>query len=217
MAVSAEKVKVRIRAMFPKTNLTTKRLDEISAKLGAKIEDNADEAAIDAAVTDFNENSILTIEEIAKNDDRIASLTKKAVEPPKPKTEPKSEEDKKDEDPLSLVLSELKATRAEIANLKAENQQKSIEERFKADERLKNVPAAMLKGRIPKDEDSFEDSVTELVSDWQEISGHTKTEATKAKIGAFRETKPVAGGGGAAGETQQASQEEADAIAKQLV
>lgn len=74
MAVKPELIKARLRALFPKANLSTKRLDEISARLAKKPEDDADETAIDEVITDYDENGAMTFEEIAKADDKIRTL-----------------------------------------------------------------------------------------------------------------------------------------------
>lgn len=218
MAVEKSKVIARIKALFPKTNLTASRLNAIADKLKEKPEDDADDAAIDEVINDFNENSIMTIDEIAKNDDRIRSLAKKAVEPEKKpaKAEPKDDtSDDKSDDPMTLMLNELKSLRSEISEIKTKGEQKSIEDRFKSDKRLEGIPASMLKGRIPKDEDSFEESIEELVSDWAEISGTVAREEEKTKLGQFSKGIPAAGSAGK--KAQQVSEAEADEIAKQLV
>lgn len=215
MAVEKTLVKARIKALFPNTNLTTQRLDAIAAKLAEKLEDGADNDAIDAVINEFNENSYMTIEEIARNDDRIRNLAKKAGTPPtERKPEVKSDESD-DDDPTSLLLKELKSLKEDISSLKAENQQKSIADRFKSDERLKGIPAAMLKGRIPKTEDEIESSIEELVSDWAEISGSVEDTNQKERLGRFGKDVPPAAGG--KGSDFQVSEKEAEEIAKLLV
>lgn len=218
MAVKSEVIKARIKALFPKTNLTTSRLNAIADKLKEKPADDADDDTIDEVINDFNENSIMSIEDIAKNDDRLRSLTKKAVEPEKkPKEESSKVEKTGDEsdDPMTLMLNELKSLRSEISEIKTKGEQKSIEDRFKSDKRLEGIPASMLKGRIPKDEDSFEDSIEELVSDWAEISGTVAKEEEKNKLNQYNKGIPATGKSG--GRTSQVSEAEADEIAKQLV
>lgn len=83
MAVEAQKIKDRLKAKYPKANLSTKRLDEISDRLSKKPADDADDAAIDAVLE--NANDFMPFEEIAKDDDRARTLEKKANGTP-PKT-----------------------------------------------------------------------------------------------------------------------------------
>ena len=85
MAVKREKIKERLRILFPKANLSQKRLDEISERLAKKPADDADDNAVDEVINDFN--AILSFEAIAKDDDRIRTLESKSKEQP-PKQEP---------------------------------------------------------------------------------------------------------------------------------
>lgn len=95
MPVEKQKVIARLKALFPKANLSQKRLDAIADKLAKKPADDADEAAIDAVINDFNE--VLSFEEIAKEDDRIRTLETKSKEPnPNPAPEPKNDPPKND-------------------------------------------------------------------------------------------------------------------------
>lgn len=159
MAVEASKVKARLRALFPKANLSSKRLDEISDKLGKKIEDNATDAQIDEAVTEQNE--LYSFEEIAKNDDR-ARTERKKVEP--------KEEEKEDVKPNEEQMPSWAKQLVDTVNaFKAEKQAQTLEQRFKSDERLKNVNPVLFKGRIPTSEDGFDEAIEELLKDAQEL------------------------------------------------
>ena len=83
MAVDKLKVIARLKALFPKANLSQKRLDALADKLAIKPADDADDAAIDAVIKDFD--SILSIEDIAREDDRLRTLEAKQKEnPPTP-------------------------------------------------------------------------------------------------------------------------------------
>ena len=159
MAVEASKVKARLRALFPKANLSSKRLDEISDKLGKKIEDNATDAQIDEAVTEQNE--LYSFEEIARNDDR-ARTERKRVE----HKEEEKEEEKPNEEQMPAWAKRLVDT---VNAFKAEKQAQTLEQRFKSDERLKNVNPVLFKGRIPTSEDGFDEAIEELLKDAQEL------------------------------------------------
>ncbi|WP_438423252.1 hypothetical protein [Aquimarina macrocephali] len=86
MAVEVQKIKDRIKALFPNVNLSQARIDEVSDRLAKLPSDDADEAAIDAVVN--SANAFMPFDGIAKEDDRVRNLeakTKKNVDPvPKP-------------------------------------------------------------------------------------------------------------------------------------
>lgn len=162
MAVEASKVKARLRTLFPKANLSSKRLDEISDKLGKKIEDNATDAQIDEAVTEQNE--LYSFEEIAKNDDRARTERRKTEPEPKPK-----EEEQEPTDANEKLLKAIEALTAKVTSMEQEKQAQTLEQRFKSDERLKNVNPVLFKGRIPTSEDGFDEAIEELLKDAQEL------------------------------------------------
>ena len=72
MAVAPEKIKARLKALFPKANLSTKRLDAYAAKLAPKPADDADDEAIDVIINDYNE--VIDFEAVAKEDDKTRTL-----------------------------------------------------------------------------------------------------------------------------------------------
>lgn len=72
MAVKPEIIKARLKVLFPKANLSQKRLDVYTAKLAPKPTDDADEATIDALINDYND--VIDFEAVAKEDDRIRTL-----------------------------------------------------------------------------------------------------------------------------------------------
>jgi len=66
------KIAGRLKALFPKANLSTKRIDVITAKLESKVSDDADDSAIDNVVNQAND--FMDFEAIAKEDDRVRTL-----------------------------------------------------------------------------------------------------------------------------------------------
>lgn len=79
MAVPKEKVVVRLKAFAGRANLSNTRIDEISARLCLLPADDADDAAIDAVIT--NADAIFPFREIAAQDDKIIGLENKAKTP----------------------------------------------------------------------------------------------------------------------------------------
>lgn len=223
MAIEKAKVIARIKALFPKTNLTQKRMDAIAAKLTEKLEDEADDTAIDAAITDFNENSVVSIEELAKTDDRLRTLAKKAAttEVGKGKGQTEGEEGEGDEpdepdDPMAALLKEIRSVKSELSELKQKETKKTLEERFKSDERVKGIPSEMFRGYLPNSEDDFETSVEELVTAWESVSGTVNKNAEKEKIGVFASSAAAPPAGGGKGGKAVAT-EVTDAVAKRLL
>ena len=82
MAVKPEIIKARLKVLFPKANLSTKRLDAIAAKLAPMPADDADDAAVDAVVNQANDFN--SFDEIAREDDRVRTLEEKAGKPTPP-------------------------------------------------------------------------------------------------------------------------------------
>ena len=67
-----QKIAGRLKALFPKANLSQKRIDAIADKLELKVADDADDSVIDDVVNQAND--FMDFEAIAKEDDRIRTL-----------------------------------------------------------------------------------------------------------------------------------------------
>lgn len=76
MAVKPEIIKARLKVLFPKANLSQKRIDAIAAKLAPMPADDADDAAVDVVLNQANDFN--SFEEIAREDDRVRTLEAKA-------------------------------------------------------------------------------------------------------------------------------------------
>lgn len=201
MAVTPEKIKARLKVLFPKANLSQKRIDEISAKLAPKPADDADDAAVDVFINDANE--LMGFEAMAKEDDRVRTL--EANQKPKTetaKTEETTEVEKVDENTpawaktiietnqkLSKEIEDLK--QGKITDTKRQTAQQAVEasEVFKG---LKPEVKAKWAGRIDiNSEVSFEDQVKEFETEFTDIkqtlansssySGPTPTGETDTK------------------------------------
>jgi hypothetical protein len=186
MAVEAKKIKDRLKALFPKANLSQKRLDAIADKLAKKPADDADDAAIDAVINDFNE--VLSFEEIAKEDDRARTLEadkKKAEEAAAKAKGGKNEEEEEetievDDDAPSWAKALLKQNEKLTSELEAIKTGKTIEskratasELFGKSEVLKGIPENIRKNweaRIDvNSETSFEDQIQALETEYSEL------------------------------------------------
>lgn len=176
MAVTQDKVKARLRALFPKANLSKARLDAIAAKLAEKPADDATDEQVDEVINDYNE--VFNFDQIAKDDDRIRTLESRAANPPK--TE--EEEPKVDDETPAWA----KALLSKVEQLESQQRVKSITERFNSDPRVKDIPDFIRKGYIPSGEDDFEEKVSELADSFKEY-------ADKHKIAAYPNDVPGAG------------------------
>lgn len=178
MPVEKTKVIARLKALFPKANLSQKRLDALADKLANKPADDADDAAIDAVINGFND--ILSIEEIAKEDDRIRTLeskSKETLDPPKndpPKTDPP-----KADVPewAQALLDSNKKLEGELEAIKSgkvvETKKATASELFAQSEVLKRIPESVRANWVNRidvnSETSFEDQILGLETEYSEL------------------------------------------------
>lgn len=176
MAVDQVKVKARLKVLFPKANLSQKRIDEISAKLAKKPADDADDTAIDAVITDANE--LLDFEAMAKEDDRVRNLEAKSKQPttdPNPPADPPKPNDV-DEAPAwaKVMMQKMEAIeKGEVTKSK----QSSIAAAFEKSDVLKNlkpnIKESWLK-RIAITDDLTDEQIAEQITafetEYQELT-----------------------------------------------
>lgn len=185
MAVEKQRVITRLKALFPKANLSQKRLDAIADKLSKKPADDADDAAIDSVINDFNE--IMSFEDIAKEDDRSRTLeadNKKALEELKKKgIEPKKEEEEEFELPADTpawakaLIKQNQTLATDLEALKTGNvlqtKKQSASELFSKSEILKGLKPELKDRWLNRvdvnSEVSFEDQIKELETEYSEL------------------------------------------------
>lgn len=189
MAVEKTKVISRLKALFPKANLSQKRLDAIADKLAKKPADDADDTAIDAVINDFND--VMSIEEIAKEDDRVRTLEaekKKAEEAAKKKAGKSEEDDDDNEDdddtnlsPTDKILKGLTKTigglKSELEAIKTgktlETKQQTVSQLFDSSEVLKGLKPehkqSWLKRIDLNSETPFEEQISALEAEYTDL------------------------------------------------
>lgn len=134
------KIAGRLKALFPKANLSTKRIDVITAKLESKVSDDADDTAIDEVVNQAND--FMDFEAIAKEDDRIRTLEanqKKGDEGGDPPKDDKTPEQPKDDTPewAKALLNKVEALeKGKVTESKAN----TVADLFSKSEILKGLP-----------------------------------------------------------------------------
>jgi len=163
MAIPAEKLKGRVKALYPNANLSTSRISTIADRLCKKPADEASDLEIDEIIKDYNDNGPMTFEEIAKADDTVRSLQAKIK--PEIKEEVKKEEINPETDPMKLMLKAITDLTAKVGSLEAEKQKESITSKFANDERVKNIPAFMRKGFTPTSAEDYEENVEALLAE----------------------------------------------------
>lgn len=179
------KIAGRLKALFPKANLSTKRIDVITAKLESKVSDDADDAAIDEIVNQAND--FMDFEALAKEDDRVRTLEanqKKGEEggdPPKddPKNDPP-----KDDTPewAKTLLSKVDALeKGKITDSKAN----TVADLFSKSEILKGLPENQKQSWLKRVNLESEDLAAEVAG--------LETEYTELKQ-SFADSKDLAGG-----------------------
>ena len=181
MAVDKLKVIARLKALFPKANLSQKRLDALADKLAIKPADDADDAAIDAVINDFN--SVLSIEDIAREDDRVRTLESKAnPNPPAPApkpTDPPTPPTPPTDVPAwaQALLDSNKKLEGELEAIKTgkviETKKQTASELFGKSEILKGIPETIRKNwenRIDvNSETPFEEQIQALETEYSEL------------------------------------------------
>ena len=174
MAVKPEKIKERLKALYPKANLSQKRIDEISAKLAKKSADDAEDGAIDSVITDAND--LMDFEALAKEDDRIRTLEAKAKQP-EPNTDPKKEEEEKGDDAPAWAKAMMQKMEAIEKGEVVKSKQSSISSAFEKSEVLKNLKPnlkeAWLKRIAVTDDltdEQIAEHITSLENEYQEIT-----------------------------------------------
>jgi len=177
MAVKPEIIKARLRTLFPKANLSQKRLDAIAAKLAPMPADDADDAAVDVILNQANDFN--AFEEIAREDDRIRTLEEKAAKvivPTPPSNEPTPpaadvpEWAKAMVDANKILLD--KVTSLETGKI-TETKKQTAQTVFEASEVLKAMKPEIKNswlGRINVDSEiTIEDQVKSLETEYAEI------------------------------------------------
>lgn len=166
MAVNPDVIKARLRAKFPKANLSKERLDEISARLSKLPADDADETAVDAVLDSANE--IFSFDEIARNDDTIRTLKAKSQDPkpedPKP-TQPNPTTDDNTPEWAKAMMATIQKQATDLEELKSgkitETKMQQLNALFNDNDVLKNLPEGV-KNRALKTIDLDQD-LTEQV------------------------------------------------------
>lgn len=169
MAVEKGLVLTAIETKFKGKSLSKTFKESIATKWAAKIDTDAD---IDEYINDRED---VILEASTEADRRVTDYVKA-----NPKETKKPDEKETVELPadtpeyVKVMMAKMETMGAEISGFKAQTQQKSLEERFKANPDLKGVPEFMFKGRVPKTEEEFDTAVQELKTDYSTFAEANK-------------------------------------------
>lgn len=163
MAIAVDRAKARLK--IKASNLSNPRIDEYSAKLAAKIKDEATDEEIDAAIKDYDE--IINFADVARNDDRIRQLEAKSKEKDGAKKDDPTPDPDPEKDPMKILMASITALSAEVKGLKDDKTKETISSKFANDERVKNIPAFMRKGYVPTSDDDYESNIELLLSEYK--------------------------------------------------
>lgn len=182
-----EKILAAIKAKFPKVNLSKQRLDELSAKIEAKCDQ--DETKIDVVIDEFN--GFVSFEDIAKQDDQIRDLKSKVKPPAPPKTDPPTPTpptEPADDDPMKKLLSAIENLTSKVTTLEGEKAASSRQSKLK--EKLPDVPETYWAEWVkPASDEEIDPFVEKVKTSWGAISKGMTEESLAAML------KPGAGGG----------------------
>lgn len=185
MAVKPEIIKARLKVLFPKANLSQKRLDTYVAKLAPKPADDADEEAIDAIINDYND--VIDFVAVAAEDDRTRTLEadkKKAEELAAKKAKGGKEEEEEEEDPTEgmtpfekRMLKNFGDLKSDIDSIKTgnvlETKRQTASQLFEKSEVLRGLKPELKErwnSRIDvNSETPIEDQIKELESEYSEL------------------------------------------------
>lgn len=206
MAVEKEKVLPVLEAKLKGKGFPKTFIDSQAAKLAAKIENEDD---IDARVEDVAD---FLIDADKEADRRATEASKKALEKVKDpgKTEDPKKDDVVDELPADTpawakaLIEQNKSFEAKLNGFEQEKSRQSLTERFKNHEKLKGLPEALFKGRIPTKEEDFDAAVEEMAADYESL-------AKDFNVQVFGKDTPGGSSGGKGGK-KEASKEEVDAV-----
>lgn len=141
MAVKPEIIKARLKALFPKANLSQKRLDALAAKLAPMPADEADDAAVDVILNQANDFN--SFEDIAKEDDRVRTLEAKSANPTPNPADPKPADPTPPNDVNAKLLEAITKLTGEVEAIKtgkiADTKKQTATQLFENSEILKGL------------------------------------------------------------------------------
>lgn len=186
--MSLDTFKARLKAKYPKANLSTKRIDAIADRLHKKFPDLTEEADHDEKLDDYYPEE--DVMQMAKQDDTIRTLKAKSKDATDASDSGKKQEQSQDDQQQASdePPAWAKSLIGEIQSLKAEKLQSVISQKIQANEKLKEIPASYYsKRKMPEKEEEIEAFADEVAADYtaftQELTDRGLASAVKPPIG----------------------------------
>lgn len=186
MAVKPQKIEERLMELFPKAkNLSKARKAKITASLAKIPADDADDTAIDAVISQYND--AIDIEELARQDDSIrtmkAKLDAQGADPKPDEDEPKQTDPPKPAENgmpewARGFMSKLDSVTNELSEIKKgkviENKMETAKSLFAKSLVLKKLPAKVQDRylrtlNLEDAENSIEDQIAEMEAESEEF------------------------------------------------
>ena len=171
MAVEKAKVLAALNAKFKGKTSVSKELKESYATRWAQHIDTDDD------IQDFVDGREEDVLDAAKYADRRANAAEKlgrekAAQAASGKTETEETQEEEPESPAGtpdwakMLFKQHKELVDKVKSFEASRTAETLGDRFRKDDRLKDVPEAWIKRAIPQSEEGFEQAVTELLTDY---------------------------------------------------
>ena len=183
--VEKDKVLAAIELKFKGKSITKTYKENLATKWAAKIDNDTE---IDNYINDREEDVL----EAASEADRRVTESKKPTPAPEPTPEPTPDPSPTPAADIPEYLKTFMENQTKIIEGLTGKisglEQKTIAERFKSDPRVKHLPEAVFKGRIPATEAEFESAITELSTDYATVKfGNDKPGGTFQPAGGKKE------------------------------
>lgn len=173
MAISKDAVQAKFLVKFPKVNLSKTFKDSLIKRIADKL-DSEDE--IDATLDVYDP----IIVDAAAEADRIRTASKKELDALKKPVIETTEEKPVDELPadtpeyIKQLLGVVTKLSTKVDAFEQNKVKDTLTDRFNKDERIKDIPAFMRTGYIPKTEEEFEAKVLELSTEYTTFAQEKK-------------------------------------------
>lgn len=181
MAVEKGKVLAELELKTKGKSLTKSFKDKLAAKWADKIESDDDIVA-------YIEDRMDILEEASGEADRRVSDALKASKAAGKKGDEgadsgdgKGKDDAGDENIpawAKQMMEQNKTLQETITAMQQKEKVQSLHDRFKKHEKIKDIPAAFLKGRLPESEEAFEEAVEAAAQEFADFQAETGFAAT---------------------------------------
>ncbi|MXV16838.1 hypothetical protein [Hufsiella ginkgonis] len=186
-----DKVLAFLKLKYKGKGLSNTYLEALAARIDAKI---TEESEIEGQVAELDD----LIQDAAKEGDRRATLALKAPkkEPAQETTEEGSATKPVAEDPdmpswAKALVKSVEGLGTVVTGIVKEKQTLTIKSQLEAKLKEKQIPAALLKGRVPEKEEDIDTVLQEIEADWSELKGSGVVSNPLGGLG-----QPPAGSGG---------------------